>query len=536
MSAPVPPLPSALARFRQAVEACGASGVFADETSRMARCRDTLAVAPDTGVRLVLKLTRIEEIRRALAHARTSGISIHAISSGHNWGYGTSRPADETTYVLFDLSRMNRILAFDAELGIVTLEPGVTQGQLDAFLRRQGADFMVPTTGAGPSCSLIGNALERGYGMTPVADHFQAVLGLSALYADGQSYHSALAQSEGDVGHCPIYRWGVGPYLDGLFSQNGGAIVTGMTLQLMPRPARVEMFVFWLADERHLEQAIEAIRSLMTRSGLTLGGINLMNAARVGAMAGTDAVNGAPWIGTGIVYGDPLVVSAGRKLIRKALKPVSRRIVFINERRLWFLERMARLPLLGKSLAPLVASVGAAYRMLSGTPGEFALALAYGGNPTAMPDAGLDPARDGCGLLWYAPLVPMRGPTVRLYTQMVARVCGAHGFAAPITFSTLSVSGFDSTVPLIFSPDAQNSTRALTCLRALICEGRRLGFQPYRFHAALMEEATAGADPFWQLAGKLRAVLDPEGVISPGRYMRPHHSAHPIPCHEKVSV
>lgn len=66
--------------------------------------------------------------------------------------------------VTLDLSRMDRLLDIDAELGLVTLEPGVTQKQLFDYLSSRNLNFFVPTTGAGPTASLVGNALERGFG------------------------------------------------------------------------------------------------------------------------------------------------------------------------------------------------------------------------------------------------------------------------------------------------------------------------------------------------------------------------------------
>lgn len=510
-----------LARFRKAVEDCGRSGTLLSEQQAAARLKDTLYQAAASEVPAVLLLSTEDEIRRALSHARIFGLSVHPISSGHNWGYGTARPADTGTSVIFDLSAMNRILEFDRSLGVVVVEPGVTQDQLERFLTLNDLDFMVPTTGAGPSCSLVGNALERGYGMTPVADHFQAVLGVHALFANGTSYRSPLWHQDDDVkAKAPVYRWGVGPYLDGLFAQNGGAIVTRLALQLMPRPAHVEMLVFWVDDDSNLEDVVETIRRLLTGSGLVIGGINLMNAARVFAMAGATATKGAAWIGTGIVYGEPSVVRAGRKVIRSALSGLARRIAFVNEQRLQLLERLARVPILGNRIAPLVSAVRSAYQMLSGHPGEFALALAYGSNPDAMPKHDRNPARDHCGLLWYAPLVPMSGSCARQYVCMVERICQSYGFAAPVTFSTLSIAGFDSTVPLIFPRDEENSARAFACLKALIGEGRTLGFHPYRFHSALMDEATSGAPDHWYLADKIRSVIDPENLIAPGRYQR----------------
>ena len=527
--------PAVLARFRKAVEDCGLSGTLLSEQQSADRIKDTFHHEAASAASAVLLLSTEEEIRRALSHARLFGLSVHPISSGHNWGYGTARPADPRTSIIFDLSAMNRILEFDRSLGVVVVEPGVTQDQLETFLAHNDLDFMVPTTGAGPSCSLVGNVLERGYGMTPIADHFQAVLGVHALFVDGTIYRSPLWHEDGGTtAKAPIYRWGVGPYLDGLFAQNGGAIVTRLALQLIPRPAHVEMFVFWIGDDSNLEDVVETIRRLLTSSGLVIGGINLMNAARVSAMAGATATKGAVWIGTGIVYGEPSVVRAGRKVIRCALSGLVRRIAFVNEERLQLLERLARTPILGNRLAPLVSTVRSAYQMLSGHPGEFALALAYGGDPDVMPAHGRDPARDRCGLLWYAPLVPMSGECARQYVRMVERVCHSYGFAAPITFSTLSIAGFDSTVPLIFPCDEENSARAFACLKTLIGEGRTLGFHPYRFHSALMDEATSGALDHWHLVEKIRTVIDPENLIAPGRYQRraspstPTHSVQEI--------
>ncbi len=516
------PPDGAVRHFVSLVQNCGQSGVFLDQPAAAAKLIDTLALATNECTPAVLRLSSAQEIELALGHARRAGVRVHPISSGHNWGYGTARPSQPHSSVIFDLSAMNRILQFDSQLGVVTLEPGVTQAQLSTFLHAQNAKFMVPTTGAGPNCSLMGNALERGYGMTPIADHFQAVLGLSAILADGSTYHSPFAPScQGNSeDQLPIYRWGVGPYLDGLFSQSGGAIVTQMSLQLAALPASVEMFVFWLKSDDDLEAAVESARCLLSKSGLSIGGINIMNATRVSAMAGASMSGSAAWIGTGVMYGDKAVTKAGRRVIAHALQSVTQRLVFVTESRLRVLSRLSKLPGLSRVLSSTVASLQSALRLLSGTPSEFALALAYRFNAAAMPAANRDPARDGCGLLWYAPIVPMIGSQARRYTEMVKRVCSQFGFDAPITFSALSVSAFDSTVPILFEPNAANSERAMQCLRALISEGRAMGFNPYRFHSALMDEGTQGADAFWALSQRVRSALDPLSLIAPGRYQR----------------
>ena len=511
--------------FRDAISECGDAGRLLDDREALVRGRDTFAHGDDCAPFVIVKLSTTDEVERALALARQHGLSVQPVSTGRNWGYGSIRPASSDTKVIFDLSGMTRILSFDEELGIVTVQPGVTQGDLDRFLKARDASYMVPTTGAGPSCSLLGNALERGYGLTPIADHFQAVLGLTAVLASGTRYTSPFLDPNGtDASRLPVYRWGVGPYLDGLFAQNGGAIVTSATIQLAPRPKRTEMFCFWLSDERHLPAAVAAVRELMTRSGLMIGGINLMNSARVSLVAGSSASAGAPWIGTGVLYGDPAAIAAGRKIIRRALSPLSRRVVFINPMKLRLLRFCSGIPLIGRKLTALQNSVASAHNVLSGYPEEFALPLAYSKRAGDVPESNLNPARDKCGLLWYAPIVPMRAASVSLYTEMANSICQKHGFDAAITFSTVSASGFDSTIPLVFPRDEANSARALECLRHLIDEGRKLGFQPYRFHSALMEEATSTADDHWRLAQSISAVIDPDGLLAPGRYQRPSPS------------
>ena len=76
---------------------------------------------------------------------------------------------------------MNRILDFDEKLAYVTVEPGVTQGQLYAFLQGRGSRLWMDATGASPASSLVGNAVERGFGHTPYGDHFANTCGLEVV-------------------------------------------------------------------------------------------------------------------------------------------------------------------------------------------------------------------------------------------------------------------------------------------------------------------------------------------------------------------
>ena len=80
----------------------------------------------------ITKSSSLEQVMRIATHHR---IPVYPISTGQNWGYGTALPARDGS-VLIDLGRLKKILHFDTELGVVTLEPGVTQGMLADFLEQ----------------------------------------------------------------------------------------------------------------------------------------------------------------------------------------------------------------------------------------------------------------------------------------------------------------------------------------------------------------------------------------------------------------
>src|SRR5215467_7191639 len=93
------------------------------------------------------------EVQECMRVANRWHVPVYPISSGRNWGYGSRVPASDGC-VLLDLGRMTRILDFNEDLGYVTVEPGVTQGQLFDFLRDRKSGLWIDATGASPHCSL----------------------------------------------------------------------------------------------------------------------------------------------------------------------------------------------------------------------------------------------------------------------------------------------------------------------------------------------------------------------------------------------
>jgi 4-cresol dehydrogenase (hydroxylating) len=487
-----------------------------------------------------LKPKSVGDIQAIVATAAQHNIPLYPFSTGHNWGYGCSLPV-QSGCVILDLSGMKRI-EMDAQRGIVTLEPGVTQGDLSDYLEANGLPFLVPTTGAGPSCSLVGNALERGYGITPHADHFGAMMAIEAVLADGRIYRSPLAELGGEAVDRG-FKWKIGPYLDGLFAQSNFGIVTRMTIALAPRPERIQAFLFGIKQANDLERAVLAVQQILRSLGGVAGSINLMNTRRILSMSadyprervGTDGILPADvvrelaggrkalaWTGIGALYGTASIVAAARKEVRRILAPLGERVTFITPKLASRIHRFTSfLPALHQHpLGRRAKTLDLGMRVLAGRPSEVALHLAYWTAGVGVRHGEkMDPARDGCGLIWYPPLIPMQPERVRVYVNMVERVCTAHRIEPLITLSSLSDRCFDSSVPLLFRrSDPSETESAQACYRALLEAGRAEGFLPYRIAIDAMDWLIQPQTPFWQLVGKIKSAFDPIGIIAPGRY------------------
>ncbi|MGN6702616.1 MAG: FAD-binding oxidoreductase [Burkholderiaceae bacterium] len=528
-------LPAAIEEWRRLI---GASAVLGAADAAQAYGKDTGGASRRIAAALrVPGATIIPDIMRIASRYR---VPVYPISTGRNWGYGSALPARDDCVIL-DLSALTGILDFDSRFGVVTIEPGVTQGMLADFLSREGHPYLVPVTGAGPHCSLVGNALERGYGITPYTDHFGAVTDVEAVLADGSLYRSALREA-GAEELARLFKYGIGPYSTGLFSQSGFGIVTRMTIALARRPECVSTFFFNVADHGGLEDIVSRIQTILATLPGIVGGVNLMNQRRVLAMAAPhptaladadglipDAVlerlgrqyRVSAWTGLGTLYGSERVVAAARKEIARALSGAVSRLSFITPGKAAFLAgAVSMLPgKLGAGLARKVRMLAGGLELVNGTPNQTALPLAYWRSAKAENPAVRSPALDGCGLIWYAPLVPMRGADARAFVDMVTGITTRHGIEPLITFTSVSDRLFDSTVPLLFDrADPKAVDAARVCYDELLQAGRAMGVFPYRLGVDAMPLLCELAGDAHRFHARLKRGIDPLDLISPGRY------------------
>jgi 4-cresol dehydrogenase (hydroxylating) len=202
------------------------------------------------------------EVQAIVALARKHGIKVYPVSTGRNWGYG-ERSASYPGGITMLLERMKRIDVVDPVLGYALIEPGVTYRELDDHLKRHAPSLWCDCAGSTASASVLGNALDKGRGLTPYADHFGALCGMEVVLADGSLVRTGnLTDTPNRVWN--LYKWGVGPYLDGLFVQSNLGIVVKAGIWLMPAPGAFDLVVFeWTANSDRLPAMIDRLRGLV---------------------------------------------------------------------------------------------------------------------------------------------------------------------------------------------------------------------------------------------------------------------------------
>jgi 4-cresol dehydrogenase (hydroxylating) len=484
---------------------------------------------------VILRPANRDEVRAIVRIANRYGFALYPVSSGKNWGYG-SRVPPVSGCALLDLSRMNRIAAIDEDLGCVTVQPGVTQRDLFAFLQQRGSKFWMDATGSSPDCSIIGNTMERGFGHTPYGDHFSNVCGLEVVLANGDVIRTGHAGLPGAKAS-QAYRWGAGPSLDGIFSQSNFGIVTEMTVWLMPAPACFEAFFFQSDREDGLGRIIDALRPLRLdgtlRSSVHIGndykvlaGIRQfpweerlpLTPERMKVLRGR--LKFSRWSGSGGLYGTRNQVAEAKRLVRRALAGKTDKLQFLDDRMLSIASRFTGVYRLitGLDLTRTLELLRPVYGLLKGIPTSQTLASAYWRKRMPVPPDP-DPDRDRCGLLWVAPVARMEGGEAEALRSIAEPVLLSHGFEPQISWTLLTERALSCVISIAYDRDiCGEDEKAMQCYRELKQKLDREGYYSYRLGLAGME--TYDRSPAYnKLLRSIKTALDPKGILAPGRYI-----------------
>lgn len=486
----------------------GKQWVIADEEAGLNSYRDPFAIVDDDRFEpsAAVAPSSVEQVQDVIRIAGEYSIPLWPISTGKNLAYGGPAPRLAGTVVL-DLKRMNRILEVNEEFGTALVEPGVSYFDLYQHLRKIGSKLWIdPASNA--MGGIVGNTVDRGVGYTPYGDHFAMQCGMEVVLADGSLLRTGMGALPNN-NTWQLFKYGFGPYLDGLFTQSNFGVVTKLGIWLMPEPAGYRPYLVTFPREDDIEQVIDILRPLKvnlviqnaatisnvlldacittTRSHYYTGEGPLPASVLKKIMADQDI---GMWNFYSALYGPEPIMDATWGVIRDALSAVPGAKFYLEDDR---------------KGDPVMD-----YRkkLMSGVPtmAEFNLINWVG---------------DGGGHVDFAPISPTTGADAIKQYRMIKSRSEQYGYDYLGEF-IIGWREMHHIVTLVFDgEDETRKTQAHDLFAVLIDEAAKAGYGEYRTHIEYMDQIAAtynwNDNALLKLNERLKDALDPKGILAPGK-------------------
>lgn len=486
----------------------------------------------------------VDEVVALVRAARLSGTPLYPVSTGLNFGYGGKSPVLPGC-ALVDLSRMNRIRnagQISVANPVAVIEPGVTQAQLYDYLQEHCPELTFNVTGSARDTSILGNALDRGVGY--FGPRKEDLFGLEVVCGSGKLLHTGFRRLGEDSPLAHSHPYGVGPMLDGLFSQGNFGIVTSACFRLVPRrPCQVALSLS-LRNEADLAEFIDQLARLK-REGLVESVTHIGNNARTHAtlmhgitryleqecgVAAADVkaqaeevlrkIAPGEWSSLGAVTGTAAQVKANLAEIRRRMKKMARVMVVTSGRLNVGFAILHRLRFLrgARANAAAIAAVRPLHALALGVPTDAAIDnLLWLSQANGLSAVELD--RSNCGLLFVNPALPLDGKFVAATIASLKQIAARHGHTLYMTINIETATSLVAVINLLFDRTSAAAVEAAhQCADAMLRHIRSVGLEVYRARADMMAGMVEAQPEYWASIRALKHDLDPDNIIAPGRY------------------
>jgi FAD/FMN-containing dehydrogenase len=456
----------------------------------------------------------VEQIQSIVKVANEHKLPLYPISTGRNLTYGGAAPAYSGSVVV-DLKRMNRILDVSERDKTCLVEPGVSYFDMYRHLRTNKIRLWIDTADPGWG-GLMGNALDRGGGYTAVdyRDHFDAHCGMEVVLPTGELMRTGMGANP-QAKTWQLFKYGLGPWVDGIFSQSNYGIVTKMGFWLMEEPEAALQVSVTVPKRRDVVPLVDTLHSLMCAHTIP-SQTNVMSPL----MAGSDpellrlrasggasdeewdrfaASRGVPFWGATFVYYGP------RKVIAAQWEHTKDRLARIAGVR--FQETASYTFPLTDEQAEAVAD-----KARLGIP-----SLNLFGSRNA---AGAPPSE---GHMDFSPMIAPHGEELIALSDFTGKVYSEHGFqpsfVGGLMFHPRTMICFHA-VPTFRNAADNQRIRAMFGELVRGCAER--GWPIYRIHPVFqqlgMQMYGWGGGVLHRFHETLKDAIDPNGIVSPGRY------------------
>lgn len=489
-------------------------------------CRDVIAILyPST-------VSHVQEIVRM---ANNFAIPLYPVSQGKNWGMGSQLPAVNGCAVL-NLCKMNRVIEVNEQYGYAEIEAGVTQAELcDILVQRQSSLFL-DVTGSGRDTSIVGCALDRGVAYNSL--RAEMLINLTVVLGNGEILRTGFGHFPNSVAK-NVFHHGIGPDLGGVFVQGSFGVVVSATVRLQYKSTSCCAFVISISEEPKLADVIEVLRRLRlsgiiqcvahianrNRTALTMAPLmfqfvdgrtghatrqmieDMIQKERLGA-----------WSVVGSIMGTDGQVREAKAHLRKTIGTLGK-VSFLTDSKIAFGKRvlglLAFLPFFSRKRA-FLAAVEPLYGMTKGIPTDAAL------NSVSWPFESRNDTQDldrgDFGLVYCLPIIPASGHDVLHVMSLVEETFRKYDFKPYVTLNLMGAS-LETVITLAFDKRVEGQTsKAHACNVELHEVLKRDGYFPYRVGINLMDQVVDSEDVYWRTVRDVKMMLDPNGIIAPGRY------------------
>jgi 4-cresol dehydrogenase (hydroxylating) len=456
----------------------------------------------------IIKPHNREEVQECMRVANEYKIAIYPVSTGKNWGYGSSVPAGNNNVVM-KLEGLNKISDYNEKLAYVTIGPGVTFTQLDRFLSKKKSNLTISSIGGSSNSSLIGNFVERGIGKGIYGNKYENACDLEIVLPTGGYIYTGFSNfSSAKIS--PISREMIGPETTGIFTQSNFGIVTKMTLWLFPKPKFSRVLTFHLEKDIDLKKVIDALRILKLEKTIQ-GNFLIANELRV-----LSNFQQYPWDETD--GKTPLSKSVIEKLKKKwGIKGAWIGQIVLGASTKTELDGQGERikTLLGK-ITKIIYFVDLKESFYK--PTDFAVKSMYWRKKNPIPKK-MDPDRDMCGNIWISPITAFEGKNLYEVVDILSKTMLEHGFEANIGINGITDRKLHVTGAIIYDRSIKGEDeKAFACHDKILESLLKRGHFPYRLNTYSMKKLPKPLSEYSKFLKTIKRAIDPNNILAPGRY------------------
>jgi 4-cresol dehydrogenase (hydroxylating) len=453
---------------------------------------------------VVLKPQHIDEVKSIVLVASQHTIPLYVFSTGKNWGQGSKLPVNEPS-VLLDLSRMNYIREINEQYRYVVVEAGVTQIQLFNALKERNIQLALPVSGSGEDTSIVGNMMDRGVVIfahrNPLLMGIEAVLGTGRIIRTGYWHFFDNKEVSPNFFHAP----GVGPDLNGLFTQSNMGIVTAMAIRLIPK--RKGIIIHIETKDIYLKSFIDTLYSLR-EDAITQEGVLFTNKNDPRTTLKGQYVYTGEWIAFTSLNGTPEMMEAAQKEVERRLKPYCHIIEFIP------------IDQSDETLSHEYFRV--LKKMYHGQPTNYSLETManVAGVSIQNSDYDVDKYKEMPGFSVVLPAVPFVSTKILEVIHTVNLISQQLGMQAFHNFASMGEMSLEGYYRVYFNRNNPEEIAKAHEWNIQVSQAlEKIGIFPYRMNIQHTPYFTnRPSDTYWKTVWEIKNVLDPHHIISPGKY------------------